>query len=581
MDSNKSVAALAIVTSMKTEGEVGVDKLLRQLPSLMPELPDEHKIVIVDSVRELVAKYRHKHQAVINALSGLMRDGGYEFKKTLVETILFIMKEVPESKESALTQLCEFIEDCEFPGMTARIIHLLGTEGPRTLNPSRYIRHIYNRIILESPQVRASAVQALTKFGVLLPELKPRIVSLLKRCLIDNDDEVRDRATLCLHLLQQEDAKALKLILPEVDVPLVNLKRALVQYIEQHAQSKQVAPFDVSTVSREQIVEKKEKKENKAVPDNVAQKQLLSIQQANAAVSVDVVQQKNEELEAKIEAFQRQFKVGALSHTSKSTDLTEAETEFVVSCVKHFFAKHVLFQASTLINIIDVASTRLTPLSQFNVRNTLNDQVIDNVSVEMVPDEDAEGFKYVFNSNGCLTRVILTHRAGSKQCSKLHEWAVVRHVQCGSCCTDPAVQCPSPPRSTTHSSSPPRTTMPRAVKWMTAACPISIRLKTRRFPSPITSRAPMSKSLQRAGRNWARNTSAPRPSHCPTPSHCKVRTRRECIETRSSLLLALYSPFDCPHRCCEGYSGLLGHDTAREERSGAGQAYQARHVPRR
>lgn len=32
---------------------------------------------------------------------------------------------------------------------------------------------------------------------------------------------------------------------------------------------------------------------------------------------------------------------------------------------------------------------------QFNVRNTLNDQVIDNVSVEMVPDEDAEGFKYV------------------------------------------------------------------------------------------------------------------------------------------------------------------------------------------
>jgi coatomer protein complex subunit gamma len=347
--------------------------LLRQLPSLMPELPDEHKIVIVDSVRELVAKYRHKHQAVINALSGLMRDGGYEFKKTLVETILFIMKEVPESKESALTQLCEFIEDCEFPGMTARIIHLLGTEGPRTLNPSRYIRHIYNRIILESPQVRASAVQALTKFGVLLPELKPRIVSLLKRCLIDNDDEVRDRATLCLHLLQQEDAKALKLILPEVDVPLVNLKRALVQYIEQHAQSKQVAPFDVSTVSREQIVEKKEKKENKAVPDNVAQKQLLSIQQANAAVSVDVVQQKNEELEAKIEAFQRQFKVGALSHTSKNTDLTEAETEFVVSCVKHFFAKHVLFQ--------------------FNVRNTLNDQVIDNVSVEMVPDEDAEGFK--------------------------------------------------------------------------------------------------------------------------------------------------------------------------------------------
>ena len=48
-------------------------------------------------------------------------------------------------QDPGLAHLCEFIEDCEFTFLSAQILHLLGTEGPKTKEPSKYIRYIYNR----------------------------------------------------------------------------------------------------------------------------------------------------------------------------------------------------------------------------------------------------------------------------------------------------------------------------------------------------------------------------------------------------------------------------------------------------
>jgi hypothetical protein len=53
-----------------------------------------------------------------------------------------------------------------------QILHLLGSEGPKTADPSKYIRYIYNRVILENATVRASAVSALAKFGVVVETLR-------------------------------------------------------------------------------------------------------------------------------------------------------------------------------------------------------------------------------------------------------------------------------------------------------------------------------------------------------------------------------------------------------------------------
>lgn len=104
-----------------------------------------------------------------------------------------------------MAHLCEFIEDCEHTSLAVRILHLLGKEGPRTKQPSRYIRFIYNRVILENPTVRAAAVSAMAQFGATCPDLIENVQVLLERCKMDSDDEVRDRATYYSHILKQQD----------------------------------------------------------------------------------------------------------------------------------------------------------------------------------------------------------------------------------------------------------------------------------------------------------------------------------------------------------------------------------------
>src|SRR6202020_241826 len=114
----------------------------------------------------------------------------------------------------ALMQLCEFIEDCEYSNLAVRILHLLGSEGPKTSHPTKYIRYIYNRVVLENAIVRAAAVTALAKFGVGQkdPEVKRSVQVLLTRCLDDVDDEVRDRAALNLRLMKETDDMAEKFV---------------------------------------------------------------------------------------------------------------------------------------------------------------------------------------------------------------------------------------------------------------------------------------------------------------------------------------------------------------------------------
>ena len=60
--------------------------------------------------------------------------------------------------------------------LKAFFILFSGSEGPRTSNPARYIRYIYNRVILENATVRAAAVSALSRFGALCDDLLPNVL---------------------------------------------------------------------------------------------------------------------------------------------------------------------------------------------------------------------------------------------------------------------------------------------------------------------------------------------------------------------------------------------------------------------
>ena len=150
----------------------------------MTEISDEFKVIIVDAIRSLCLKFPAKHASMLTFLSSVLRDeGGYEFKRAVVEAMFDMIKFIPESKEQALSHLCEFIEDCEFTKLSVRILHLLGVEGTQSPQPAKYIRFIYNRVVLENATVRAAAVTSLAKFGVnsAEPTLKKSITVLLNR----------------------------------------------------------------------------------------------------------------------------------------------------------------------------------------------------------------------------------------------------------------------------------------------------------------------------------------------------------------------------------------------------------------
>lgn len=166
-DPNRSVATYAITTLLKTGNEASVDRLMKQISGFMSEISDEFKVIIVDAIRSLCLKFPSKHESMLAFLSGVLRDeGGYDFKRAVVEAIFDMIKFIGECKEQALSHLCEFIEDCEFTKLSVRILHLLGVEGPKAPNPTKYIRFIYNRVVLENATVRAAAVSSLAKFGL-------------------------------------------------------------------------------------------------------------------------------------------------------------------------------------------------------------------------------------------------------------------------------------------------------------------------------------------------------------------------------------------------------------------------------
>lgn len=207
-NSNRSIATFAITTLLKTGNEASVDRLMKQISSFMSEITDEFKITIVEAIRTLCLKFPSKQAGMLTFLSSILRDdGGYEFKRAVVESMFDLIKFIPDSKEEALAHLCEFIEDCEFTKLAVRILHLIGLEGPKTPHPTKYIRYIYNRVVLENAIVRAAAVTALAKFGVGQkdPDVKQSVRVLLTRCLDDVDDEVRDRAALNLSLMKDEE----------------------------------------------------------------------------------------------------------------------------------------------------------------------------------------------------------------------------------------------------------------------------------------------------------------------------------------------------------------------------------------
>jgi len=359
-DTNRSIATLAITTLLKTGAESSVDRLMKQIATFVSEISDEFKIVVVQAIRSLCTKFPKKHGILMNFLSGMLRDeGGLDYKTSIADTIITVIEDNSEAKDNGLAHLCEFIEDCEHTSLAVRILHLLGQEGPRTANPCRYIRFIYNRVLLENATVRAAAVSALARFGALCDDLLPNVLVLLSRCMMDSDDEVRDRATYFKAILEQHEASLnSQFILNGLQVSLTSLEKALHSYTLSPASS--ADPFDMKSVPVAQVTDDQPKAST--VEGSLSTK---GHKEKPSATRHDMFV---ERLAAVPEIAA--LNLGQLFKSSQPAELTESETEYVVQCIKHVYAEHIVLQ--------------------LDCTNTLNDQLLENVAAELEPPEGWE-----------------------------------------------------------------------------------------------------------------------------------------------------------------------------------------------
>jgi len=392
-DQNKSIGTLAITTLLQTGSENSVDRLLKQISTFLTDITDDFKIVVVSSLERLCLTYPSKHRILIGFLSNFLREeGGFEFKKSIVNTIMSLMRAVPETTESSLLHLCEFIEDCEFTALSTQILYLLGDLGPGTSAPARYIRFVYNRVILEHAAVRAAAVSTLAKFAASVPSLRGSIMTLLKRSLVDEDDETRDRAAIAVNVLslameknpfvpRADDANhedpdvsdvpcaddtAAYLLLDSLPMSFDKLERSVKAYISTPGTMDAASPVSFSTLP---IVEDVIEDSSEVAGNDFSSNNLDLIPSSGVAPK-----KKKIDPAAVVYAIPELASLGRVFRSSVPVPLTENETEYVVTCVKHILPDHVVLQ--------------------FSVQNTIDDQRLDDVTVAV------EGGDGLFEATG-------------------------------------------------------------------------------------------------------------------------------------------------------------------------------------
>ncbi|KAF6003761.1 Coatomer subunit gamma-2 [Cyanidiococcus yangmingshanensis] len=401
-DPNRAVATAAVTTLLRTGTEISVDRLLQSVTRFLHELGDDFKVTVIQAIRTLTLKYPHKHSALVRFLGEALRgEGGLCFKQAIVDTFRDLIEKMPECASDCLGHLTELLEDCEFPALSVQVLHMLGERGPETPTPSCYVRSIYNRIILESPVVRAAAVSALARFAAV-PDLSGSVQVLLRQCLLDSDDEVRDRAAFALEALGEhveaseplsrssscaESPTDRKLWTPvTLDVPIESLEKALVEYLRYDLY--QHGPFDLNTARSMALIgstpggpsiqgqvsltdaqaDSRMSAANRVTDAGVAIASAASMISAPSNVSGTAVHEFRTVLFAN-EALRALGFVNAPFKSSRPFDLTDSEAEFLVTGMKHVYPNALVIQ--------------------FRLTNTLEDQQLQTCVVELDTKEIA------------------------------------------------------------------------------------------------------------------------------------------------------------------------------------------------
>ncbi|GAB66723.1 coat protein gamma subunit [Plasmodium cynomolgi strain B] len=378
-DSNKSICVLAFTTLLKTGNEANIDRLLSQINNYMTGDNTFFKIQIIEELKNLCFIYPSKCNLILSFLSNNLRDEeSYKFKSNTIDAIILIISQIPNSEETAILQLCEFIEDCEYNSLLLRVIRFLLVHIPKTSTPSKYIRYIYNRLILENSTIRVDGLYALFHIALKCGSNSKDILFLLNCLLADNDDEVRDRSNFLYHILREKIKKMEPLQgnhssedLPFIDELLTNESPThlenLLYLIQKHLEDKVTDEFDYNH-AKEEIQKMGDNifKDISPTPSSPHLKKKNSTADLyGGSMNGKKLPEQNTDLilSEHVANFIEKYQMGTLKMVGKSVPLTESEAEYTVHVKKYIYDRYILLE--------------------FIVQNTLTEQILADVNMQI------------------------------------------------------------------------------------------------------------------------------------------------------------------------------------------------------
>lgn len=243
---NISFKALSLSIFLKVSKSLSEHRLERMLKTITEQyalFKEDFKKEIVFICRNISQTNPSKYKIYFNFFLNLLKQETHENTKIeIINSIYWFITNVEEYRKEGLLALAEYIEDCKYESIKTKILIILGNESANVSVINQIVRCVYNRIILETPVIRAAAVSAL---GIIArnvdisvnseddvnnkkenednneenndikdvdntntnstenarikrrnanKDIKKKIVKLIKNCINDSDHEIRERA---------------------------------------------------------------------------------------------------------------------------------------------------------------------------------------------------------------------------------------------------------------------------------------------------------------------------------------------------------------------------------------------------
>ncbi|KAK8882433.1 hypothetical protein M9Y10_045075 [Tritrichomonas musculus] len=310
---NSSLAATAAVCVLKLGDESLVEIATKRILRNCKRWAGPLLRAVAEEACRFAGKYHNEKLTDVSVL--LLRISRDQINKFAILRALLTTEGIPRSQ--LLPKLSEYLEDWDSVSVARIICDFIAVEVKNLEDPSIMIPVLFNRVNLDLPTVRMAAVNTLAAIASTSNEMKNRILPLLQLFTADEDDSVREEVLLYINCLTTGQ--------------------------------------DMSRIFTEFSIEDKEKTEReKAEKDNN--------EQSDNGNAIDI------ESGLIPASMRHEFdQYGELEFRTDAVDLTDADSEFVVSYFVNVYKKHIVFE--------------------FLFTNTVEGMDIENVSV-MLEDAD-------------------------------------------------------------------------------------------------------------------------------------------------------------------------------------------------